>query len=81
MESETSHTSQKKYKFSGLHNNDRPKSKILKILKNFDFNILKSKFFNIFNILLFGRWIKSINPSPHNVAAYLCNKISCVDSN
>jgi hypothetical protein len=22
--------------------------------------------FNILNILLFGRWIKSINPSPHN---------------
>jgi hypothetical protein len=21
---------------------------------------------NIFNILLFGRWIKSINPSPHS---------------
>src|SRR5215468_6692117 len=21
----------------------------------------------IFNILLFGRWIKSINPSPHNI--------------
>jgi hypothetical protein len=23
--------------------------------------------FNIFNILLFGRWVKSIKPSPHNI--------------
>jgi hypothetical protein len=30
--------------------------------KRCDFN-----FFNIFNILLFGRWIKSANPSPQNI--------------
>jgi hypothetical protein len=36
----------------------------------------------IFNILLFGRWIKSINPSPHRASqfedpAYICHFETC----
>jgi hypothetical protein len=48
----------------------RPKSKILKILKNI-FKI--SNVFNNFNILPFGRWMKFINPSPHSIIQHRQN--------
>jgi hypothetical protein len=51
----------------------RLNSKILKVLKikiitfRKQSQLPKRCDFNIFNILLFGQWIKSINPSPHNI--------------
>jgi hypothetical protein len=61
-----------------------PKNKILKIkIKTFrklaslpkhcDFNS-----FNIFNILLFGRWIKSINPSLRNIIHHCQNLLEFI---